>query len=214
MTTRPRKRDRFRALLSSSSSQSLETDSAPRPGLQLSPTSSTHSAPGPPISGSVLPSVSLPPSTSQQSQLEDSIPISVQRRGSPAQSTHSASSLPGRDLWQEALQRLSEKDRALILKHFSPISTGTTSMVDSLLITAKDKRKVCEDKRWNFQFKGHTVRLRDTADKVIVWLDKFKVVGDIAVNVDPMHAGLPWAGIRFLLQVQSTMIPLPYTSKF
>jgi hypothetical protein len=45
------------------------------------------------------------------------------------------------------------------------------------------------------------VRLQDTADKIIVWLDKFKVVGDIAVNVDPMHAGLPWAGIRFLLQV-------------
>ena len=87
-------------------------------------------------------------------------------------------------------------------------------MVDVLLITAKNKRKVREDKRWNFQFKGHTVRLRDTADKVMVWLDKFKVVGDIAVNVDPMHAGLPWAGIRFLLQVQSTMIPLPYTSKF
>jgi hypothetical protein len=74
-------------------------------------------------------------------------------------------------------------------------------MVDSLLITTKDKRKVCEDKRWTFQFKEHTVRLRDTADKVIVWLDKFKAVGDIAVNVDPMHAGLPWAGIRFLLQV-------------
>lgn len=87
------------------------------------------------------------------------------------------------------------------MKHFSPGSTDTTSMVDALLITAKDKRKVCEDKRWNFQFKEHTVRLQDTADKVVVWLDKFKAVGDIAVNVDPMHAGLPWAGIRFLLQV-------------
>jgi hypothetical protein len=81
-------------------------------------------------------------------------------------------------------------------------------MVDNLLTTAKDKRKVCEDKRWNFRFKDHTVRLQDTADKVIVWLDKFKEVGDIAANVDPMHAGLPWAGIRFLLQVWSTMGPL------
>jgi hypothetical protein len=200
MTTRPRKRDRFRALLSSSSSQSLETNSAPRPGLQLRSTPSTRSAPRPPISGSILPSVSSP-STSQQGQLVGSRPTSAQRRGSPAQSTHSASSLPSRDLWQEALQRLSEKERALILKHFSPGSTDTTSMVDALLTTAKDKRKVCEDKRWNFQFKGHTVRLQDTADKVIIWLDKFEEVGDIAANVDPMHAGLPWAGIRFLLQV-------------
>lgn len=199
MTTRPRKRDRFRALLSSSSSQLLETNSA-RPEL-LRSAPSTHSAPRPPISGSILPSVSPPASTSQQGRLEGSKPTSAQWKGSPAQSTYSASSLPSRDLWQEALQRLSEKDRALVLKHFSPGSTDTTSMVDALLITAKDKRKVCEDKRWNFQFKEHTVRLQDTADKVVVWLDKFKAVGDIAVNVDPMHAGLPWAGIRFLLQV-------------
>jgi hypothetical protein len=47
-------------------------------------------------------------------------------------------------------------------------------MVDALLITAKNKRKVREDKRWNFQFKEHTVRLQDTADKVIVRLDNFK----------------------------------------
>jgi hypothetical protein len=208
MTTRSRKRDLFRALLSSSSSQSLETTSAPRPGLQSRPASSTHSTPGPPTSSLIPSSVSPPPSTSQQGQLVGSKPTSTQRRGSPAESTYSASSPPSRDLWQEALQRLSEKDRALVLKHFSPGSTDTTSMVDNLLTTAKDKRKVCEDKRWNFRFKDHTVRLQDTADKVIVWLDKFKEVGDIAANVDPMHAGLPWAGIRFLLQVWSTMVPL------
>jgi hypothetical protein len=77
-------------------------------------------------------------------------------------------------------------------------------MVDALLITAKDKRIVCTDKRWNFQLREHTVRLQDTADKVIAWLDKFKAIGDIAVNADPIHAGLPWAGVRILLQVQST----------
>jgi hypothetical protein len=176
MTTRPRKRDRFRGLLSGSTSS----------GQTAVPN---------------CPSVSPPPSASQQGQLIDSEPPSAKRRGPPVQSTYSASSLPSRDLWGEALQRLSEKDRALVLKHFSAGSTNATSMLDALLITAKHKRELCEDKRWNFQFKGHTVRLRDTADKVIVWLDKFKQVGDIAVNVDPIHAGLPWAGIRFLLQV-------------
>jgi hypothetical protein len=29
----------------------------------------------------------------------------------------------------------------------------------------------------------------------------FKQVGDVAVQYDPAHAALPWAGIRFLLQV-------------
>ena len=45
------------------------------------------------------------------------------------------------------------------------------------------------------------MRLRDEADNVILWLDRFKQVGDVAVNVDPIHAGLPWAGVRLLLEV-------------
>jgi hypothetical protein len=43
--------------------------------------------------------------------------------------------------------------------------------------------------------------LRNQADKIISWLVKFKEVGDITVQYDPSHAALPWAGIRFLLQV-------------
>lgn len=49
--------------------------------------------------------------------------------------------------------------------------------------------------------RGRPVILREEADKVIVWLDRFKAVGDIAMNADPIHAGLPWAGIRLLLEV-------------
>lgn len=44
--------------------------------------------------------------------------------------------------------------------------------------------------------------LREEADKVLLWLDRLKQVGDITVNADPIHAGLPWAGIRLLLEVR------------
>ena len=43
--------------------------------------------------------------------------------------------------------------------------------------------------------------LRDVADKVLVWIDKFKQIGDIVIQYDPVHAALPWAGVRFLLDV-------------
>jgi ankyrin repeat domain-containing protein 50 len=46
------------------------------------------------------------------------------------------------------------------------------------------------------------VRLAQEADKVLLWLDRFKSMGDIAVNADPIHTGLPWAGIRLLLEVR------------
>lgn len=45
--------------------------------------------------------------------------------------------------------------------------------------------------------------LRDVLDKIVRWIDIFKQVGDVAVQYDPAHAALPWAGIRFILQVYS-----------
>lgn len=44
--------------------------------------------------------------------------------------------------------------------------------------------------------------LRDHAERIVNWLHKFKEVGDIAVQYDPVHAALPWAGVRFLRQVK------------
>jgi hypothetical protein len=38
-------------------------------------------------------------------------------------------------------------------------------------------------------------------DKVLQLLDRFKSAGDVAANVDPVHIGLPWAGIRVILEV-------------
>ena len=37
--------------------------------------------------------------------------------------------------------------------------------------------------------------------KILRWVDKFKQIGDTIVQYDPVHAALPWAGFRFLLQV-------------
>ena len=42
-------------------------------------------------------------------------------------------------------------------------------------------------------------RLRNGVDNIMLWLDRFKHVGDITVNVDLVHASLPQAGIRLLL---------------
>ena len=38
-------------------------------------------------------------------------------------------------------------------------------------------------------------------DKIAVWVGKFIQVGDAAVQYDPTHAALPWAAVRFLLQI-------------
>lgn len=106
------------------------------------------------------------------------------------------------NLWASARSRLPDKDKKTI-SVFVPLNEiGTTSMPSTLLQAVRTKREMCEKNNWNFQYKGRTIRLQDHADRILIWIEKFKAVGDIAVNADPVHAGLPWAGIRLLLQVE------------
>lgn len=76
-----------------------------------------------------------------------------------------------------------------------------SDMIDHLCSLTKQKRDECEQRAWKLEYNGRQVILRDVAEKVIVWLDKFKAVGDIAVNYDPVHLALPWSLVRFLLEV-------------
>ena len=51
------------------------------------------------------------------------------------------------------------------------------------------------------KLRGEEIVLRDVGMKILHWVDMFKQIGDIIVQYDPVHAALPWAGFRFLLQV-------------
>jgi len=108
----------------------------------------------------------------------------------------------GRALLNRALERLSPQERVTIEEHITATTDDIISAVGKALNAAQEKQNLCKNKRWTFTFGGHTVTLREEADKVLLWLDRFKRVGDIAANADPIHAGLPWAGIRLLLEVR------------
>jgi hypothetical protein len=72
-----------------------------------------------------------------------------------------------------------------------------------LCALAVKQRNACEKGRWKFSLggRGKAIVLHDKVVKIITWLDKFKQVGDIVVQYDPHHFALPWAGVRFLLEV-------------
>jgi hypothetical protein len=103
-----------------------------------------------------------------------------------------------RSLWADALKTLSGEDLEAIQAH----SDSDLDMLRHLHTIAEQKRDDCEKRGWKFKLNGREIILRDLAQKIIVWIDKFKEVGDIAANFDPVHVALPWAGIRFLLQVR------------
>ena len=77
-------------------------------------------------------------------------------------------------------------------------------ILSHVLEVAEESRKECMKKRWRYTRKsGETVIFVDLFSKIVKWINIFKDIGDTAVQYDPVHAALPWAGVRFLLQVCS-----------
>lgn len=66
---------------------------------------------------------------------------------------------------------------------------------------AQKQKEVVDAKSWKYTKDGEQIVLRDVADKLIYWVDRFKAIGDVVASCDPTHAALPWAGCRFLLEV-------------
>jgi hypothetical protein len=106
------------------------------------------------------------------------------------------------NLLDDALKQLSHRDRATLQDHILPNSSDVNLALEQALAAAQEKQSHCLEKRWRVTFAGREFILKEEADKVICWLNRVKQVGDVVVNVDPVHAGLPWAGIRLLLEVR------------
>jgi hypothetical protein len=103
------------------------------------------------------------------------------------------------ELWSQAFSRLTPADRDQLQ---SLASRNHIDILSDLLSLTKTSHQESLRKRWKYVRKnGEVVIIRDLFAKIAKWLDIFKQIGDQAVQYDPAHAALPWAGIRFVLQM-------------
>lgn len=104
------------------------------------------------------------------------------------------------DLWFQALQQLSPETRQSSIWTVS--NESPKSILDDVLISTKSLRDVAIAKKWKYQrSNGKVIILRDIFEKLINFAWKCAAVLDVVSNADPVHFGLPWAAVRFLLQV-------------
>jgi hypothetical protein len=112
-----------------------------------------------------------------------------------------ASSATDAGFLEEVRKRLTEKQRSTLDDSTRQSSDSISSALQSALQAAEDKKELCISKRWTLKIGSRTISPREKAEKIVELLDKFKRIGDIASGADPVHFGLPWAGVSFLLQV-------------
>jgi hypothetical protein len=139
------------------------------------------------------------PSSRSPLRLPDRSTVVPARTPSPG----AACTTCGSRILADALEALGPDDRELISTLLLPTNAiSVDAAFNELHACTKELQKRCAIKRWSWNYKGRRVYLFDQVDKVMQLLDKFKAAGDVAANVDPVHVGLPWAGIRIILEVR------------
>ncbi|KAK5689301.1 hypothetical protein LTR17_026359 [Elasticomyces elasticus] len=96
----------------------------------------------------------------------------------------------GSSILADALEALDREDRDTVRSLLPANAISIDAAFDEAYGCATELHRQCRQ-----------IYLSDHVDKVLQLLEKFKSVGDIVANVDPVHVGLPWAGIRAILEV-------------
>ena len=109
------------------------------------------------------------------------------------------------DFWEKAKELLDPDDKATL----DSTQSNKLDYLAEVLELANKSKATCIQKRIKYTRRsGETVIIRDLFEKIIRWVDTFKGVVDVAIQFDPLHAALPWAGIRFVLQVGGSLVEL------
>src|SRR4051794_1692862 len=92
------------------------------------------------------------------------------------------------DYWQAAFNRLDDGLKAIL----SSVNTRKLHIVSAVVRAAEDKRQACIRKQWKYTSpRGEVIVVRDVLEKMVAWIDRFKAVGDVASQFDPVNAALP-----------------------
>lgn len=122
-----------------------------------------------------------------------------------------------KDYWAPAREKLSDKEREILkqaleqpshkdLSENTPQTSTLAPWPEQVVEICKQRQAGEHKRRWKFRVAGRDITLGGMLDNIVKLLEKIKLAGDIAVNADPIHAGLPWAAVRILLTVSESYI--------
>ena len=107
---------------------------------------------------------------------------------------------------RKARERLEPDELAILQTARNKIGLSMTAdqKLTDLVGVVETWRDNLERKRGRlitFPWGGKTMNLMNLLDDALGWIRRFREIGDVVAQCDPIHLGLPWAGIRFITQV-------------
>ncbi|KAJ4244581.1 hypothetical protein NW762_014437 [Fusarium torreyae] len=182
--------------------QSDGSEQASRPAASLSPQGKL-TVPVPPHQVSARSIISTNPSpTGNEHHHDDSVRHAVSKEQSKPPGSSSSEATPPlnkqqegfKQLWVEAINEVKgleggEKIEAILQTQESCYPKDTLLTLPGLITTLQEQMKRV----------GVRGKMADTMEKIIPHLNRFAIIGDIAVSANPNPAALPWAAVRFIL---------------
>lgn len=122
-----------------------------------------------------------------------------------------------KSLWGSAFSRLSDEKPDLV-RRFSSIlqseADGVTLSSESgqqgppteaqLSDLIERKLAAMKNRQWRISLGKISIELRKQIDRVLQIVIEAKDLGSSLASMDPIHAGIPWAGVCVLLPVRPT----------
>ncbi len=99
----------------------------------------------------------------------------------------------------KAVDQLSEEDK----RQVDILNSDRRGLIQDVIRVVEEKHHLCVEKQWKFRTGSESVPMRDPFGRIVAWINKFRDVGTIMMQYDPTHAAIPWAAIRFVLEVSS-----------
>jgi hypothetical protein len=137
---------------------------------------------------------SLPASVASSSLPVDSLASCVKIQ-SHVYTKHASSILA------DVFEALDHHERKIMRAWLSPDTIEIDAALEEAYSKAEELQARSAMKKWSWTYQGRQVYVQDQADKLVRFIDKFKLAGDAVASIDPVHIGLPWAGIRSILEV-------------
>lgn len=101
----------------------------------------------------------------------------------------------------DVLDELEPQQRTIISQYCGQAASDVSESMHEALAATEKQKELCDEKRWKVTVGTRKLYLREKADTIIDLISKFKDLGTAVASLDPVHAGLPWAGVCVLLQI-------------
>ena len=108
-----------------------------------------------------------------------------------------------KSLWEQAAEAVLLQDKTVA--ETIKVCPDAQAELQKVKEVAEEKGQSCNDEQY-VHLGRSPVRMREIYENVANWARKFIQTGDLIAQVDPLHVGIPWAAVRFVLQVRTQAV--------